>query len=298
MIIVRLTGGLGNQLFQYATGLRLALRNNSPLTLDVSAYSRDSKRSYALSRYVLDASVAIDRAPALFRGRERVRDLKHRLYTGVPPAWRRWHWLKQQTLRFEPRVLLARGDIYLDGSWQSERYFSDIASRVQADLALREGPTNANAELARKIESCQCAVSVHVRRGDYVSDATTRAIHDVCSAAYYERAIASLAEESSEVQLFVFSDDPKWVSENLRFSVPATVVDENHSSNGHDDLWLMSLCRHHVIANSSFSWWGAWLSPWANKKVFAPNQWFRCEGYDIHEIVPSRWTLVETGPGA
>ena len=293
MVIVRLTGGLGNQLFQYAAALRVALITGSPLRLDILSLARDSKRCYSLWPYQISATLAGDAEITFFQGRERLRTAKHALYERIPARWRRWHWVRQPSLRFYPPVLGLQGSVYLDGSWQSERYFGDITDRLRSEFTLSAPLTGRNEALARQIESMPSTVSLHVRRGDYVDHAATQAIHEVCSPDYYAAAVLRLAGSEDKSHVFVFSDDTTWVKTNVHLPLPMTIVDHNPADQAHEDLRLMSLCRHHIIANSSFSWWGAWLGRKPGKMVFAPNRWFNCDGYEIRDIVPADWTLLD-----
>jgi hypothetical protein len=293
MVIVRLTGGLGNQLFQYATAFRLAHVSQSLLKLDVSSYIRNPHRTYALTLFNISSTRLADSEELRpFQGRERVRQLKHWLNQ---KKWlrSRWRWVKQPSLHyFMQEVLGLRGDIYLDGIWQSEKYFQDIAPVIRAEFTLNDKLAGRNEIMARAILSTS-AVSMHIRRGDYISNPATRSLHEVCSLDYYERALRLLTEVEPKPHIFVFSDDPGWVRENIRFPFPITVVDHNPPEQAHEDLRLMGLCRHHIIANSSFSWWGAWLCQYPDKTVFAPNRWFNTAESDVSDIVPSSWKLVE-----
>lgn len=295
MVIVRLTGGLGNQLFQYAAGLRLAQVNNTALKLDTLSYARDPKRAYALDAFQISATLAEASEVAFFQGREKILRVSHWLCQRIPSSLKRWQWIRQPSLYFFPDVLNLNGDIYLDGIWQSERYFCDIAPVLRAEFTLNSDITGRNELISKEILSTS-AVSIHIRRGDYVSNPATRSIHNVCSLDYYERALGLLIDVEPEPHIFLFSDDPDWAHENIRFPFPFTVVDHNPPNQAHEDLRLMSLCRHHIIANSSFSWWGAWLCQHPDKRVFAPNRWFNIGEYDIADIVPSSWKQVEVGP--
>lgn len=291
MIIVRLTGGLGNQLFQYAAGFRLAQVNQAQLKLDLSSYKVNPERAYALTPFRIQGLIASRQEVNLFGGRERIRNLKlwlhrKRLYLTD------WHWLRQTSPRIMPEVLAARGKIYLDGVWQNQKYFEDVMPALQAELAFRDPPTGLNEVLAEKIRAVN-AVSMHIRRGDYVNNPRTQSIHGVCTLDYYQKALDNLAQTMPDIHLFIFSDDPVWAKANLAYPFPTTVVDHNPPEEAHEDLRLMSLCRHHIIANSSFSWWGAWLNPYPQKQVYAPSRWFNTTNYSISDIVPPTWHLIE-----
>ena len=292
MVIVRLTGGLGNQLFQYAAGFRLAQATHASLKLDTLSYRQDPQRRYELGNFCTSAQIAEGREIGLFQGRQRIRAIKCSLYQRVPSRFQKWKWIRQPSLRFCPEILNLEGNVYLDGAWQSEKYFTDVAELVRHEFTLKDKANGVNQTMADQILSTN-AVCIHIRRGDYIHNPRTRAIHEVCSLNYYERALRLLTEVEPTLHVYVFSDDPGWARDNLSFSHSVTVVDHNPPDQAHEDLRLMSLCRHHIIANSSFSWWGAWLCTHSGKRVFAPNRWFNAQHYNIHDIVPAEWQLVE-----
>lgn len=294
MIVTRLEGGLGNQMFQYAAGLRLACVRGTTLGLDLSLLEAPvqhcaTPRSYELGPLRVSARRASpEQVEALVDKRRGAfaRWLPDRL----TPA-RRAAAAVERHYHFDPEVLELPDDVCLRGYWQSERYFADAAERVRSELSVRAPASGRNAELAAAIAACE-AVSLHVRRGDYVSDATTNAVHGVCSLDYYRRAVAHVASRVTEPHFFLFSDDPEWTREHLRLDAPTTVVDHNDAGHGHEDLRLMSRCRHHVLANSSFSWWGAWLGTGPDRIVVAPRRWFRDETKDTSDLLPSAWVRL------
>lgn len=289
MIIVRLTGGLGNQLFQYAAARRLAQVNDAGLKLDLSPFGRNPARAYALEPFNLQATIAAPQEVAWFNGREKVRQVKRRLHNFLPRQ--RWTWAAQSSGYFDPTILALKGNVYLDGAWQSEKYFQDITPVVREELTFQEEPQAANRRLSEQIQQTE-AVSLHVRRGDYAADANTRRVHGLCSLEYYHAAVLYLLERIPAAHFFVFSDDPGWARENLRLDTALTIVTDNSAGKAYEDLRLMSQCRHHIIANSSFSWWGAWLGANPGKIVIAPRQWFAEFEYDIQDIVPAEWMLL------
>lgn len=169
---------------------------------------------------------------------------------------------------------------YLDGYWQSEKYFSDYEERIREEFSVRAPLDGRSLELAEQMRE-RPSVSVHVRRGDYFSNPVTAAVHQVCDVEYFQRGIAYLGERLENPTFFVFSDEPDWARDNLRIPYPTTVISHNDASRNYGDLRLMSLCDHHIIANSSFSWWGAWLDPSSDKIVVAPKTWFGASGLRI-----------------
>jgi hypothetical protein len=286
LTVVRVYGGLGNQLFQYATGRRVAVANDSALKLDLGWFAGNTDRRYALAPFRIAAAPATRDDISLFLGRrpqDRLRRQWARLVLGARP--RR---VRPRSTRFEPSILALRGCVYLDGYWQSERYFSDIRRLIREELTVKTELAGRNAAVAAEIRSTH-AVSVHVRRGDYVSRPETAAVHGTCPLDYYDAAAARVVRSVPDARFFVFSDEPAWAAENLRLARAMTVVDHNGPGSEHEDLRLMTLCRHHIIANSSFSWWGAWLCDHPDKTVIAPKRWFRTDELDPTDIVPQEW---------
>jgi hypothetical protein len=292
VIISRLEGGLGNQLFQYAAALRLATARNTRLKLDLSKLddSRASTpRSYELGVFAVTAELAsLDEVKAFTskRGSGLLERLADRLFRGSdpPPSLER-------AFHFDPRVHTLPDGVYLRGYWQSERYFADVADRVRKEFSWRQKPEGKNAEMSAEISACN-AVSLHVRRGDYVTDPAAHAVHGTCSIDYYRHAVDYLASKIDNPTFFLFSDDPDWVREHLELRVPVQLVDHNGPDACSEDLRLMSRCAHHIIANSTFSWWGAWLNSSPDKIVVAPKQWFADDSLDTSDLLPASWVKL------
>jgi hypothetical protein len=288
MVIVRLRGGLGNQMFQYAAGRRLALQLGTELKLDATAYPNDGNRQYALTPFRVVAEVASSREVDSWLDRG---GLLARL-TGQFSRRTSLLQVAEQDFRFDPTVLALLDNVYLDGYWQSESYFADVQDQIRKDFMFRELLQGQNAEMAARIGACT-AVSLHVRRGDYVIDARTNAWHGVCSEDYYGRCIARIAAACADPVFFIFSDDLAWARRHLPLPGTSVFVAGNDSSRAAADLQLMSLCRHHVLANSSFSWWGAWLAEWPGQLVLAPKRWFRTPELDDRDLIPTRWERID-----
>ncbi len=291
LIIARLNGGLGNQMFQFAAARALALRTGATLKLDVSAFRRDKLRRYDLGDYALANSVPFASDAELSQcEQKKARGLaligKALGARGAAiPAIREAHF------HYDPALAAAQPPAYVVGYWQSERYFADHVAQIRRDFTPRAPLERENARLADVISGSN-AVSLHVRRGDYVSDAKTQAVHGVCGLDYYARAMARIEAQVLRPHYIVFSDDPDWTRANLTSAHPMTFVTANPPERGFRDIQLMSLCHHHIIANSSFSWWGAWLNARADKLVVAPEQWFASGGKDARDLVPSAWVRV------
>ena len=292
MVIPHIIGGLGNQMFQYAAARALALRHGAALALETADFS-----GYALHQgFELDRVFTLDCPIATDADERRV--LGWRYPQRVRRMLRRWPHLQlgQQRLAIEPHFQYWPGvrrlapDCYMTGYWQSERYFLDVEAQIRADFAFRQVPGGLNAELAHAIGGVT-AVSLHVRRGDYASNPATTAAHGLSSLDYYAAALRHVEEHVPGAHLFIFSDDIAWVRAHMTLNLPHTFVEHNTGAESYNDMRLMSLCRHHIIANSSFSWWGAWLNNRAGKIVVAPRAWF-ARPVDTSDLIPPQWVRL------
>ncbi|MEM5427377.1 alpha-1,2-fucosyltransferase [Cupriavidus oxalaticus] len=292
MIIANLIGGLGNQMFQYATGRAVAHRYGVPLLLDASGFAHYDLRRYELGELSIRATVATEDELT----RAGVKPCAPTLLKRVSKALgidRPANQLKEASFTYDARVEQVTPPVYLDGYWQSERYFVQIADLLRQEFMLKEPADAANSRIGAQIsEAGASAVSLHIRRGDYVNNPQTAQYHGVCSLDYYRAAVDYVAARVSSPHFFVFSDDHAWVSENFRLDHTVTLVDVNGADRGVWDMALMKSCRHHVIANSSFSWWGAWLNPHADKIVVAPERWFSGASHDTSDLIPATWTRL------
>jgi hypothetical protein len=284
VIVVRLLGGLGNQMFQYAIGRALAEKRGDELLLDASAYDEPqpglTPRRYELGGLRIRAALC----GAWLRW-------KFRRPPWVP--WlRRYVYVAESSHHFDASLSQWRDlHLYLDGYWQSERYFDSVRTALLSELSPASPPDERNSELLEEIRASN-AVAVHVRRTDYVQNEELRALHGVCSVDYYQRAMAYVCERLDAPRFYMFSDDPDWVRENLSAPAEARYVAHNGADRGAEDLRLMRECKSFVIANSSFSWWGAWLSSHKDKIVVAPRPWFADPNEDEGDLVPAGWVRM------
>ncbi|MDF5729534.1 MAG: alpha-1,2-fucosyltransferase, partial [Rhizonema sp. PD38] len=195
------------------------------------------------------------------------------------------HLLQERFFHFDSDVLKAPNNSYLYGYWQSDKYFTDIRHILLSEFSIKYPQNYQNEELSEKIQFHE-SVSLHVRRGDYFQDEKTYQFHGICSLDYYKCCMNYIAEKVTNPQFFVFSDDSQWVKENLKGSFPITIVENNGGFKSYEDLRLMTQCKHNIIANSSFSWWGAWLNPNPYKIVCTPQQWFKKQSTDTKFSIP------------
>lgn len=253
MVIVHLKGGLGNQLFQYAAGRRLAHKHNIELKLDVTCLKVTDKwlphgcDQYKLCYFKIQENFAtpeeIEYAKNSFMGEE----------------------ADGYNQKFMPEVLDYPDNVYLDGFLENEHYFADIADIIRREFTLKV-PLGTTAQHWReKIFAAECSVSMHIRHGDFCLNDEN--LFAVLPLEYYNECLNHLKQQYKNLTVFVFSDDTQWCKENLRFDVPMEFIE---GCKDYEDLYLMSLCKHNIIANSTFSWWGAWLNQNPDKKVFVP----------------------------
>ncbi len=291
MVIVRLTGGLGNQMFQYAAGRALADRLGAELLLDTRAFEHVlarqayTRRAYALSPFKLRAKLA---TPADLKDWPVwVVEIGMRLRL-IRPLFRRWHF--EDAITYDPRVRTLQEPVCLVGYWQSERYFIDSADRIRADFALLQPLSDANARLLETARSAS-SVGLHVRRGDFVSLPDAAQVHGLCSIDYYRRAISLVRNRCPECRFLVFSDDPEWARAELPLD-PSAVFVAGNELRPEQDLTLMSACKHHIIANSSFSWWAGWLGYSPDQIVVAPTPWYASPKRDARDLAVPRWQYI------
>jgi len=294
MVIVRLSGGIGNQMFQYATARRISYINNVPLKLDLGWFHELgwwTQRKYELGAFLITDEVASpDEVEALKS--EKVKPSFSCLpdFLKKKTFHKRHTYIIEKSYNFDPEILNLKGDIYLDGHWQSEKYFSDIEPLIRREFSFRDNPEEPNRRILDRIVSCE-SVSVHVRRGDYVTLPKARAFHGLCPLVYYQTALYNLLHQLKHPVCFVFSDDISWAKENLQFDIETHFIDHNGPEFGHEDLRLMSACSHHIIANSSFSWWGAWLCNNPQKIVYVPQKWFN-NNIETPDNIPQSWVRL------
>ena len=304
MITVSLIGGLGNQMFQYAAGKALAERHGVALGLDISGFRNYPLRSFLLDRMLIPEAIAspagaepIERPEMNFaRARWKARIDRVLGKAGLPKLAPSPHEYREPHFHYDPAFETLGPRTALFGYFQSERYFSSIAGSLRDWLSPREPLGAAAAAALAQIEASRLPVSVHVRRGDYLNPGTIE-YHGVLAEPYYREALARLEAEAGEAaELFVFSDDAKAAEQVLNFLPKSRLVHvRGDPERPWEDMALMARCRHHVIANSSFSWWGAWLNRSPNKIVVAPRAWFAASQLsksNTEDLYPAGWILI------
>ena len=285
-VYVRLLGGLGNQLFQYGMGRALADARQAELVLDPRFILRKGCISgLAIDEFAIRARYLTEVEAAHFK--ERLWKLSRALRRQINP----WLGYYHETVHsFDALVLAQKNEVMLSGFWQSERYFANHGHQLRTDLVLKNPLTSDAVKLAAQMDSSP-SVAMHVRRGDYLTDPKALVKHGLTSAHYYQTALQLMIEKLGEVDLYVFSDDPDWVRTNIQH--PNIIFVSDFGFSAERDLWLISACQHQIIANSSFSWWGAYLNDYANKIIVAPQPWFDATDLQDSDIYPTRWIKIK-----
>lgn len=286
MIVARLMGGVGNQMFQYAAALALAERHAAVLKLDHTFLKGEQKgctrREYALDRFAVSAEPATAEEIARFSGK------------GVGTLNRIGLLVRSRLGRISIcrehegcDILQAPDNVLLEGYWQSERYFQGVEQRLRKEFTYQLPFSPAHTELAEQL-AVMNSVAVHVRRGDYLHSP----VHALCDIGYYQRSLQLIEQRVPDAVPVFFSDDPVWTRQMFGSLKNALFVDSPETDDACADLALMSRCCHAVIANSSFSWWGAWLNSNPDKIVCAPARWFSGNDRDAQELVPDEWVRL------
>ena len=290
MIIIRLMGGLGNQMFQYAFGRHLAEIHKCTLKLDLSFLLNKFQganvtiRKYELYKLNIIENIANQNDINKFT---RTTGLINIISQKINP----YKIIRETQFHFDENILKSGKNSYsIDGYWQSEKYFKNIENIIRNDFQIKADFKEKNKNLEEKIKSTE-SVSIHIRRGDYVTNEVTNNFHGICSVDYYQNAIKQISQLVSYPVFYIFSDDIEWAKTNIVSDFSTYYVDNDVDSND-EDLKLMSMCKHHIIANSSFSWWGAWLNPDLNKIVIAPSKWFNDTSLDTKDLYPDNWIKI------
>lgn len=279
MIVVTLKGGLGNQMFQYAAARALALKHGSALLIDQSFLKADPAGQWTARAYQLNVF------PALSALKEYT--MLDRMANKISPA----AVFEESSLAYDAAFEKLGKHVRLEGYFQTEKYFLNYADQIRADFSFPSPANEKNAQMMHEIAEAVCPVSIHIRRGDMVTLKSASEHHGTMSTAYYAGAMDWVNERTSGATYFIFSDDIAWARENVRPNGIARYIDWN-ADNALEDMRLMSLCHHHIVANSSFSWWAAWLNRRIDKLVVAPRRWFNDSSLDTSDLIPTNWVRL------
>ena len=279
-------------MFQYAAGRARSLEMCVPFRLDISCFTKyELHQGFEIQRIFSCASdIASKDDLRRVMGWQSSSVIRRFLLRSDMALFRRKEFVVEPNLHYWPQIIKVPSDCYLVGYWQSEKYFLEVADQIRKDFSFRLPIKNQNVKLAKHIKQVN-AVSLHIRRGDYANNPKTEAIHGLCSLDYYRQSIRYIGERVQQPHFFVFSDDIAWVKSNLKIEFTHQYVDHNHGAESYNDMRLMSLCQNHIIANSTFSWWGAWLNPYIDKIVIAPKRWFANET-NTQDLIPQSWVRL------
>ena len=292
MIISQITGGLGNQLFQYAAAKALSLHHKVPLLFETSSFYREElpelevPRNFELFHFsgITEKIINPEEVITLI-GVEK----KNRISKWVTPTYKK-NVYREPFYHFDKNFFKSKKNVLLKGGWQSEKYFKPYEKEIRESLQLNKDLVKDVVNKGEKLQQ-QNSVSVHIRRGDYLRKQIIFEWHGVMSKDYYINALNLLQSKTKDIKAYYFTDDTDWVSQNLLPLFNGEIVSLSTKSH-YEDLYLMSHCQHNIIANSSFSWWGAWLNTNPNKIVIGPKKWFDKGFKDTQDVIPSGWVKI------
>lgn len=276
MIVLKLKGGLGNQMFQYSFGLNLAKLLSKKLYLDLSYYQKftlDTKRNFELDNYPIEIDGHINQGGV-------IQWVNNKLFAS-----------KIDERNYDKSCLLdlkVKNKIYVDGYWQGEQYFSGVDNQIR-QIFNDFNSSNVSYLHWRSLIESGHSTSLHVRRGDYIHSVKAAMVHSVCGLDFFDNAIKLMRENNKETNFFIFTDDVMWVRENFDTNIFHVV--SSNKINHFEELSLMSRCTNNIISNSTFSWWGAWLNLNASKFVICPSRWFK-DDRDLQRLIPSTWLKI------
>lgn len=296
MIVVRLKGGLGNQMFQYALGRILSIKNNTELAFNIEAYEDKSPRMFKSNFAIRDYDLEVFNIKGRIAKKSEIPLLyrmygKGKLMVLIDAVRRRVFKHRAQELytqRFNPYMLSLGKNSYIDGFFQSPKYFIGYEDIIRQDFTLRNQPDTLIQEMYQDIVNHE-SLCIHVRRGDFVGNRA----HDVLQSDYYTNALSILEKQIKIEKIYIFSDDIQWCKDNMNFNYPTCFVTEEYcGARGEGHMYLMSAGKNFIIPNSTFSWWGVWLSTYKDKLVVAPKIWSKDPNIDMGDLILEDWITI------
>lgn len=284
MIIVQVNGGLGNQLFQYSTAKALSIKKNALLLLDMSWFDQTGKKD-GLHYFSIPDKIASNSELKPFYERGLLTKAVQRL----KPSTKREIY-REKFFHFDPDLFKVNDTVFLKGIWQSEKYFIDHEDALRQVLTIKEEYVGHLSSIKSELQSTN-SISIHVRRGDYLT-AVALDVLGLQEKDYYKSAWSAITSKVTNAQAYFFSDDTKYVEEELMPLIPGKILSRPEPDNYIEDFYLMSQCKHNIIANSSFSWWAAWLNNNPDKWVVAPKKWFNNGPKDTQDLIPHSWLRI------
>jgi len=297
MIIVRLMGGLGNQMFQYALARHLSIKNKDRLKFDLTfLLDRTPRKNFTFRDYDLDVfeinppiTLLSKFSKITNRGPFILAEILYRLQKKLLPNK---VLAEKKAYYYDDEVLRRQGNLYIVGYWQCPKYFDDIAAVIRKDFIFKSRLSGDALDLYKKIRDTN-SVCINVRRADYVNNPQYNQFHGVTGMDFYDAAIKIIVDKVSAPHFYIFSDDIEWCRSNFNLSYPTTFV--GHEFKGpkfSHYLQLMIACKNFIIPNSSFAWWAAWLNSDINKIVIAPKKWVNALDINIDDVLPEEWIKI------
>ena len=286
-LILKLNGGLGNQMFQWALARMLEETTDMDVYLDMSYFKNRYARPYELNIFKLEPKLVEDfwtklKLEIIWRLRA---ILKWEKTLGLTLY-------SESSFNFDKNIQRIKADTFIEGFFQSEKYFKFVEDKLRDDFIFVKNQDDVNNKL--RLDICaKNSISLHIRRGDYVQKKRYQNVYANCSLDYYKRGVEYIAQQYPEPTLYVFSDDINWVRNNLKLPYKSIYVSNNSGAKSFEDMRLMASCKHNIIANSSFSWWGAWLNKNPDKIVIAPQKWFNDETIVQTDVIPETWIKID-----
>lgn len=287
--IIPITGGLGNQMFQFAFGLSLREQGYKVVYI-VPHKKRMGHYGFELNKVFIIENILSFYSKIYSIIYQVLKHLPKSLANAIQSAFGLSLVINTNNFRYYPLSIIDNGNrtVFLGGTWQSEQFFQNVIDKVLSSFRFRDNDiTEYNAEFASRIKKSN-SVALHIRRGDYLSKKYIDGFYGICTTQYYQRAVNYIENNVTNPVYFIFSDDIEWAKDNLNFE-QMFFVDKNQGVNSWQDMYLMSCCKHNIIANSTFSWWGAYLNSNPEKIVIAPQKWWN--GID-DDVVPSSWIRI------
>lgn len=309
MIITLFGGGLGNQMFQYAFGRRLSIKNSQPLKLDYHRYegviadSNKGDRIFGLNKFNISGDIAsmkeISKFYKYYKTDTLIRKFFVKFYKYLnknKPFYAKPYIMEpgENYINFNKKILYYKyKNVYIRGFWQSEKYFKDIEKIIRHDFTLRGEQNKEYYEMLSKIKNCD-SISVQVRRGDFVLNKELKKTYHECSPSYFQKAVSIIANKTNNPKIFVISDGLEWVKKNISFPYPTEYISHTGFTDN-QKIMLMAACKHNVISNSTFAWWGAWLNQNPNKIIVSPRIWLNDKNKNksyVNNLIPESWIKI------
>ncbi|WP_417833492.1 alpha-1,2-fucosyltransferase [Thalassospira xiamenensis] len=289
IIISRLNGGLGNQMFQYSIGRAISFHTDRELYLETGDLDRDTLRQCQIHNFDIKCTLVDEE----FLAKRLLWPIKLvKRIPNLPFPFSRIKYIREKSFEYDKGVFDLSGDVCLEGYWQSPKYFVNIKKDIYNEFRISKLTSPYRISVSHQILNGN-SVSIHIRRGDYISNPKTNSYHGTCSVLWYNRAMEIIQSKFKDINYFVFSDDLNWAKENIHSRYPINFVENQSDGKDYEDLYIMSLCKHNIIANSSFSWWSAWLNRNPEKVVICPQDWFSVKHINTKDLIPDEWIKLD-----